>query len=217
MVKQLIKGFKDFKKNYFEKEKLFFDRLIKNGQEPKVMIISCSDARVDPSTIFNSRPGELFIVRNVANLVPPYKPDKGLHGVSAAIEFAVLELKVKDIIVLGHAFCGGVSALCRSCKMEQEDNEEKNENKKEFIDDWIKISRKSIMKLNLKDWPGSKQHVAERESIRNSLDNLMTFPWISELVSNNNLKIHGWWFDIENGFLWNVNKKFDEFEKLTFE
>ena len=73
------------------------------------------------------------------------------------------------------------------------------------------------MKLNLKDWPGSKQHVAERESIRNSLDNLMTFPWISELVSNNNLKIHGWWFDIENGFLWNVNKKFDEFEKLTSE
>ena len=215
MVKPLIEGFKNFKKNYFEKNKLFFDRLVKNGQKPKVMIISCSDARVDPSTIFNAKPGELFIVRNVANLVPPYAPNEGVHGVSAAIEFAVLDLKVEHIIILGHAFCGGISALCKSCKLEQEGIQGTNENNKEFIDNWVNISKNAIIKLNLKNWPGSMQHIAERESILNSLNNLMTFPWVFELVKKNNLTIHGWWFDIENGSLWNVDKKNNKFAKLV--
>ena len=215
MVTPLIEGFKNFKKNYFEKNKLFFDRLVKNGQKPKVMIISCSDARVDPSTIFNAKPGELFIVRNVANLVPPYASNEDFHGVSAAIEFAVLDLKVEHIIILGHAFCGGISALCKSCKLEQEDIQGTNENNKEFIDNWVNISKNAIIKLNLKNWPGSIQHIAERESILNSLNNLMTFPWVSELVKKNNLTIHGWWFDIENGSLWNVDKKNNKFAKLV--
>ena len=101
MVKPLINGFQNFRDNYFSKEKSFFENLIKKGQKPKVMIISCSDSRVDPAILFNAKPGELFVVRNVANLVPPYEPDEGYHGVSAAIEYATKDLLVEHIVVLG--------------------------------------------------------------------------------------------------------------------
>ena len=214
MVKPLINGFQSFRNNYFDKERKFFNRLTKRGQKPKIMVISCSDSRVDPAILFNTRAGELFVVRNVANLVPPYEPDDGYHGVSAAIEFAVRELKVKDIVILGHAFCGGITALCNACKNEIEGIQESIENKKEFINSWISISKKVILDLDLNDWPGPSQHIAEKASIRNSLNNLMSFPWISSLVSNKNLKLHGWWFDMENASLWNINQKNNKFERL---
>jgi len=214
MVKPLINGFQSFRNNYLDKDKKFFNRLIERGQKPKIMVISCSDSRVDPAILFNTRAGELFVVRNVANLVPPYEPDDGHHGVSAAIEFAVLDLKVKDIVILGHAFCGGITALCNECKNEIEGMQESNENKKEFINSWISISKKAILDLDLSDWPGPSQHIAEKASITNSLNNLMSFPWISKLVSNNNLMLHGWWFDMENASLWSVNQKNYEFERL---
>ena len=214
MVKPLIKGFQSFRNDYFDKERQFFKNLTKRGQKPKIMVISCSDSRVDPAILFNTRAGELFVVRNVANLVPPYEPDDGYHGVSAAIEFAVRDLKVKDIVILGHAFCGGITALCNECKNEIEGMQESNENKKEFINSWISISKKTILDLDLTDWPGPSQHIAEKASITNSLNNLMSFPWISKLVSNNDLMLHGWWFDMENASLWSVNQKNYEFEKL---
>jgi len=214
MVKPLINGFQSFRNNYLDKDKKFFNRLIERGQKPKIMVISCSDSRVDPAILFNTRAGELFVVRNVANLVPPYEPDDGHHGVSAAIEFAVLDLKVKDIVILGHAFCGGITALCNECKNEIEGMQESNENKKEFINSWISISKKAILDLDLSDWPGPSQHIAEKASITNSLNNLMSFPWISKLVSNNDLMLHGWWFDMENASLWSVNQKNYEFERL---
>ena len=215
MVKPLINGFQSFRNNYFDKERKFFNRLTTRGQKPKIMVISCSDSRVDPAILFNTRAGELFVVRNVANLVPPYEPDDGYHGVSAAIEFAVRDLKVKDIVILGHAFCGGITALCRACKNEIAGIQESNENKKEFINSWISISKKAILDLDLNDWPhGPSQHIAEKASIQNSLNNLMSFPWISNLVSSNNLMLHGWWFDMENASLWSVNQKNNEFERL---
>ena len=214
MVKPLINGFQSFRNNYLDKDKKFFNRLIERGQKPKIMVISCSDSRVDPAILFNTRAGVLFVVRNVANLVPPYEPDDGHHGVSAAIEYAVRDLKVKDIVILGHAFCGGIEALCNACKNEIEGIQESNENKKEFINSWISISKKAILDLDLNDWHGPTQHLAEKASIRNSLNNLMSFPWISKLVSNNNLMLHGWWFDMENASLWSVNQKNYEFEKL---
>ena len=214
MLKPLINGFQSFRNNYFDNESKFFNKLTKRGQKPKIMVISCSDSRVDPAILFNTRAGELFVVRNVANLVPPYEPDDGYHGVSAAIEFAVRELKVKDIVILGHAFCGGITALCNACKNEIEGIQESNEPKKEFINSWISISKKAILDLDLNDWPGPSQHIAEKASILNSLNNLMSFPWICKLVSNNNLTLHGWWFDMENAALWSVNQKNKEFEKL---
>ena len=215
MVKPLIKGFQSFRNDYFDKERQFFKNLTKRGQKPKIMVISCSDSRVDPAILFNTRAGELFVVRNVANLVPPYEPDDGYHGVSAAIEFAVQDLKVKDIVILGHAFCGGIAALCKECKNEKEKIEESSETKKEFINSWISISKNVILDLDLNNWPGPSQHIAEKASITNSLNNLMSFPWIYELVSRNKLTLHGWWFDMENASLWSVNQKNNEFKRLV--
>lgn len=215
MVKPLINGFQNFRDNYFSKEKSFFENLIKKGQKPKVMIISCSDSRVDPAILFNAKPGELFVVRNVANLVPPYEPDEGYHGVSAAIEYATKDLLVEHIVVLGHAFCGGISALCEICKNEKDGLDHGNSNKREFLESWIKISKQSILELDFKNWPGSTQHLAERKSIINSINNLMTFPWVSELVSNKKLELHGWWFNLENSSLWNFNHKNKCFEELV--
>ena len=115
------------------------------------MVISCSDSRVDPAILFNTRAGELYVVRNVANLVPPYELDDGYHGVSVAIEFAVRDLKVKDIVILGHAFCGGITALCNACKNEMEGMQKNTEIKKEFINSWINISKQAIIDLDLND------------------------------------------------------------------
>ena len=114
MLEFLKEGFKDFKKNYYENDKSYINKLVKSGQKPKFMVIACSDSRVDPAILFQTKPGEVFAVRNVANLVPPYSPDKGHHGVSAAIEFGVLDLKIKHIIILGHAHCGGITTLCNN-------------------------------------------------------------------------------------------------------
>ena len=214
MVKPLINGFQSFRNNYFSKEKVFFNKLIKRGQKPKIMIISCSDSRVDPAILFDTRPGELFVVRNVANLVPPYEPDEGYHGVSAAIEYAIKDLLVEHVIVLGHAFCGGISSLCETCKNEKE-GKDKNSYNREFLDSWIEISKKSISELDFNKWPGPTQHIAERNSIINSINNLMTFPWISKLVLNKNLELHGWWFDLENSSLWDLNHKNKSFERLV--
>ena len=215
MVKPLIYGFQNFRDNYFSKEKSFFENLIKKGQKPKVMIISCSDSRVDPAILFNAKPGELFVVRNVANLVPPYEPDEGYQGVSAAIEYATKDLLVEHIVVLGHAFCGGIAALCEICKNEKDGLNHGNSNKREFLESWIKISKQSILELDFKNWPGSTQHLAERKSIINSINNLMTFPWVSELVANKKLELHGWWFNLENSSLWNFNHKNKCFEELV--
>ena len=215
MVKPLINGFKHFRNNYFSKERVFFKTLLERGQKPKIMIISCSDSRVDPAILFSTKPGELFIVRNVANLVPPYEPDEGYHGVSAAIEFAVKDLKVDHIIVLGHAFCGGISELCKNCKDEKLGLDGKISNNREFLDSWIQISKKSIIDLDFDNWPGPTQHIAEKNSIINSINNLRSFPWISDLVTNNKIKLHGWWFDMENSSLWNLKHKDNKFVRLV--
>ena len=214
MVKPLISGFKHFRDNYFSKERVFFKTLLERGQKPKIMIISCSDSRVDPAILFGTKPSEWFIVRNVANLVPPYEPDEGYHGISAAIEFAVKDLKVDHIIVLGHAFCGGISELCKNCKDEKL-GFNKIANNREFLDSWIQISKKSIIDLDFDNWPGPIQHIAEKNSIINSINNLRSFPWISDLETNNKIKLHGWWFDMENSSLWDLKHKDNKFVRLV--
>ena len=117
----------------------FYSKLTKRGQKPKAIIISCSDSRVDPAILFGARPGDLFVVRNVANLVPPYQPDDGYHGISAAIEYGVRDLGVREIVVLGHAFCGGIKALCSHAQGDEQSD-------REFITPWIKIAM-PIMKV----------------------------------------------------------------------
>ena len=194
-IERLIAGFRNFREVYYDGQPEFYRSLVEKGQSPDVMVIACSDSRVNPSIIAKAEPGELFIVRNVANLVPPYKPDRSYHGTSAAIEFAVRDLGVGHIIVLGHSHCGGIRCLC-------EGNERPN--RREFIDGWMSIVDHAI-NLELK---GEKlnRHV-EKEAVKISTNNLLSFPWIKDRVVSGGLKIHGWWFDLEAGDLLSYSEK----------
>ena len=217
MVNQLVQGFKGFRESYFFKREGFFQNLTRRGQTPKIMIICCSDSRVDPAILFGARPGELFVVRNVANLIPPYKPDGKLHGVSAAVEFGVRDLNITSIVVLGHAFCGGISTLCKKIIDEKEKSAD-NENKiqeREFIDSWMDIAKPALKNVNFDDWPGDSQHKAEKLAVLNSIKNLKTFPWIKTAIKEKVLHLHGWWFDMENGALWANEGTKEEFTKLV--
>ena len=208
MVKNLIAGFSDFKKNFFGADSSLYENLAKRGQQPKTLIISCSDSRVDPATLFCARPGDLFVVRNVANLVPPYQPDDNYHGVSAAIEFGVSDLGIREIVVLGHAFCGGIKALC--CHAHGQ-----NTNSSEFITPWIKIALPVMDDFDLTAGEEYDIHEVEKAAIINSIGNLLTFPWIRDLVELGTLKIHGWWFDMENGALWSYDNNTNAFYPIT--
>lgn len=188
-IDRLIAGFKSFRETYYEEQPDFYRSLVEKGQKPDVMVIACSDSRVNPSIIAKAEPGELFIVRNVANLVPPYEPDSHYHGTSAAIEFAVRDLNVEHIIVLGHSHCGGIRCLCEGHE------DAKN---REFIDGWMSIveqARDDSLKGE------AQRRNVEREAVKVSLDNLLTFPWVKRRVENGRLKLHGWLFDLEAGEL----------------
>jgi len=214
MLKFLKEGFKDFKKHYYQNDKSYIEKYVKSGQKPKFMVIACSDSRVDPAILFQTKPGEVFAVRNVANLVPPYSPDKGHHGVSAAIEFGVLDLNIKHIIILGHAHCGGITALCNNFNLETSEPPIKKI-QREFIDSWMNIAAPIMDRINFKDSSEPIQHFIEKESIKNSLQNLKTFPWIIDLVKNKKLNIHGWWFDIKSGELFCYNEEKDNFFNIN--
>ena len=217
MVQPLIDGFKNFREEYFAEGSVLFQKLVRRGQAPKTMVVCCSDSRVDPAILFGLRPGELFVIRNVANLVPAYSPDDQLHGVSAAIEFGVRDLAVSDIIVLGHAFCGGISALCKKLIEENKDghNVEKKSVDRDFLNKWVNIAKPALKEINFDDWPGNSQHEAEKKAILNSVANLKTFPWIKAAIKNKKLRVHGWWFDMENGALWGNKGSSNKFEKLV--
>ncbi|MCH7487741.1 MAG: carbonic anhydrase [Proteobacteria bacterium] len=188
-IDRLIAGFKSFRETYYEEQPDFYRSLVEKGQKPDVMVIACSDSRVNPSIIAKAEPGELFIVRNVANLVPPYEPDSHYHGTSAAIEFAVRDLNVEHIIVLGHSHCGGIRCLCEGHE------DAKN---REFIDGWMSI----VEQARDDSLKGEAQlRNVEREAVKISLDNLLTFPWVKRRVENGRLKLHGWLFDLEAGEL----------------
>lgn len=207
MVKDLINGFTNFRKNFFSDGKGFYPNLVKKEQKPKAMVISCSDSRVDPAILFGALPGELFVVRNVANLVPPYQPDEGFHGVSAAIEYGVRDLGVKEIIVLGHAFCGGIEALCSNLSGE-------SSKKREFIMPWVEIARPAVERIETKLEKSDMVRAVEQASIINSIKNLRTFPWVQSGELSNNLRVHGWWFEMEEGALWAVDNGDGDFYRL---
>ena len=215
MVTPLIDGFQQFRNNFFGEDNSFFKGLVTHGQKPKTMVISCADSRADPAILFDTRPGDLFMVRNVANLVPPYAPDEGQHGVSAAIEYGVRDLKVQHLVVLGHAFCGGIQALCAHHRSAHENGGNADAPTREFIQSWIDIASPAIQTLDLDNWQDSSQHDAERASIRNSVANLRSFPWIVEAIEAGKLEIHGWWFDMEHGALWGLDQESDKFVQLA--
>lgn len=187
----LIDGYRRFRAETWPRERARFEELAARGQRPHTMVIACSDSRVDPQMIFSAGPGELFVVRNVANLVPPYMPDAQFHGTSAAVEFAVRVLKVDRIVVMGHALCGGISALLNGAPPEVQD----------FVAGWIGIAQRARTVALRCDVPEQRQEVAEHEAVRISLDNLMTFPWVREAVAAGTLSLHGAHFGVATGRL----------------
>lgn len=191
----LVSGYGRYLKRGFVRNKETQERLAIYGQEPKVMVISCCDSRVTPEGIFHAGPGELFVVRNVANLVPPCEDDDGLHGTSAAIEFAVKALKVEHIVVLGHAKCGGVHAFRLNANAPTL--------KGDFIGRWIKLLEPAAISMacmpvdNLED----PQLAMEYAGVRQSLKNLETFSFVQAALEKGDLAVHGAWFDIGSGEL----------------
>ncbi len=188
MVQKLLDGYRRFRATTWPENSRHFETLAKNGQAPDSLVITCVDSRVDPVMIFDAAPGEMLTVRNVANLVPPYTPDDTHHATSAALEFGVRVLKVRHVIVLGHALCGGVHSLLENAA----------DDKHEFIRPWMSIAEPARA-LALQAPAAERRRSGEHEVIRLSLDNLMTFPWIAARVGDGNLKLHGAWFDIANG------------------
>lgn len=187
----LIEGYKRFRELAWPERKKLFEQLAK-GQKPETLVVACSDSRVDPQMIFDAGPGEMFIIRNVANLVPPYQPDANYHGTSAAIEFAVRVLKVKHVVVMGHAQCGGVHALLEGAPPGAED----------FVVNWMKIAEPARrMALDAHIAPELRQRFCEQCCVKLSLFNLGSFPWVAERVAAGDLKLHGAYFGVATGRL----------------
>jgi carbonic anhydrase len=187
----LLNGYHRFRAAAWLERRRLFENLADAGQQPTVMVISCADSRVDPGMIFDAGPGELFVVRNVANLVPPYAPDDAYHGTSAALEFGVRVLQVRDLLVMGHALCGGVRALLHGVPPEASD----------FIAGWIRLATPARTRALACDDGSDLQLCCEWETVKLSLTNLMTFPWVRERVEAGALRLHGAHFDIRSGAL----------------
>lgn len=193
----LIEGYRRFRGTGWGRERERWSQLAE-GQAPKVMVIACSDSRVDPAQIFDASPGEMFVVRNVANLVPPYQPDGGYHGVSAALEFAVTQLKVEEVIIMGHGFCGGCAAALTGEFSGAEPGEGG------FIAHWIDMldeARAKVRAQHSEPLDRAAFRAMEHEGVRVSLRNLRTFPWVAEREQAGALKLHGAFFAISDGVL----------------
>jgi carbonic anhydrase len=193
---QLIDGYRRFRDREWQEERDRWSELAE-GQSPKVMVIACSDSRVDPATIFDARPGEMFVVRNVANLVPPFEPDRNYHGVSAALEFAVTQLEVDELVVMGHGFCGGCAAALTG-QFDEADHGEGH-----FIAHWIEMLADAREKIRAAHPELDREAFLEMEleGVRLSLRNLMGFPWVRERVESGRLTLHGAYFAIADGVL----------------
>jgi len=195
-IQKLVDGFQRFRERHYGNDRTFFQQLVREGQAPKIMVISCCDSRVDPAIITDCDPGDLFVARNVANLVPPFETTGHYHGTSAALEFAVLGLQVKHVVVLGHARCGGIRALLQGSKSDTEPGQ--------FINPWMEIAASARSEALAAHASGSAEELeraCEQAAIRVSLKNLLTFPWVRERVQRQQLWLHGWYFDMDNGEL----------------
>ncbi len=207
-IEKLLDGYRLFHKQFFEQDNSPYQHL-RDGQSPGTLFIACSDSRTDPAIITHSDPGELFVIRNVANMVPPYQPGtESLHGVSAALEFGVCHLEIKNIIVMGHSGCAGIRALCEGISPP-------NETEQSFIEPWVNIGSKARNIAATKYTDKKAQYsCCEQEAIKLSIENLMSFPWIKNRVSSGHLQLHGWYFCIEDGSLLLLDKTTNEFSAV---
>lgn len=207
--KSLTDRYRRFRHRHFVPNADHYEELATYGQNPETMIVSCSDSRVDPETIFSAMPGELFIVRNVANLVPPYEVSGKYHGVSAAMEFAVLNLRVKNMIVMGHSGCGGVKAALDQSAAIQTDAH--------FISKWMSMlddARLNVLASHQNSTSSARQEALEKEAIKQSITNLRTFPFVKEQEDKGRLSLHGAHFDIKSGTLTVLNHSRGQFVPL---
>src|SRR5436190_23762383 len=204
---RLIDGYGAFASGRLQSEQDRYRELAEHGQTPEIMVIGCCDSRVSPEVIFDARPGELFVVRNVANLVPPYETDGKYHGVSAALEFGVGVLKVKHIVILGHAHCGGVRAYA-------EDAEPISPG--DFIGRWMSLMAPAAEKVGARGSMSRADYLErmEKASIVNTLDNLTTFPRLRKLIERGAVKLHGAYFGVAKGELAVLDRATGEFRPV---
>src|SRR5882757_129165 len=186
---QLSQGYRSFLGDRFRQERRRYEDLAESGQNPEILLIGCCDSRVSPEVIFDARPGELFVVRNVANLVPPYSPDGLYHGVSAALEYGIAVLRVKHLVVLGHARCGGIQAFASNAPTG------------DFIGKWISLLAPAAASVQSERENGDYLKRLEQASLKRSLDNLKTFPFVRAANERNGLALFGAYFDVATGEL----------------
>ncbi|HEY4199708.1 MAG TPA: carbonic anhydrase [Devosiaceae bacterium] len=203
----LLAGYANFMSGRYNREEARYRELAREGQNPSAMVIACSDSRSAPETIFDAGPGELFVLRNVANLVPPYQPDANLHGTSAAVEFAVKYLEITDLVIMGHGRCGGIHAALnpKGPVMTESD----------FIGNWMSLLAPVSEQVSRNSWmtEAERRTALERISIRHSMGNLRTFPYVRELEAAGKLALHGAWFDISTGELWVMDPETGDFTR----
>lgn len=207
-IARMLRGYREFKTGSHDSSPEKYSTLVREGQHPGAAVIACSDSRVDPAFVFRAEPGEIFMIRNVANLVPPMEEGGTFHGTSAALEYAVLGLEVPNIVVLGHAHCGGVKAMI--------DGEAMRDAGYSFVPGWVSTLAAAHRRAIATMPDASDDEIArvcERNAVLVSLENLTTFPWIRERIAAKTLKLHGWYFDLETADLEIYNAATGWFEK----
>ena len=205
----MVQRYHGWKATTYSENSAWYRRLATEGQRPRAMVISCCDSRVHVTSIFGAYPGEFFIHRNIANLVPPFEEQGDHHGTSAAIEYAVVNLKVAHIVVLGHSSCGGVEGCHEMCSGNAPELEEKSS----FVGRWMEILRPGYDRVQARD-ESDPMRALEKESVLISLENMMTFPFVRAAVESGDLSIHGLWTDIAEGELHQYDPEVDSFVQI---
>ncbi|MCP4875555.1 MAG: carbonic anhydrase [Gammaproteobacteria bacterium] len=189
-VEKLMQGYRRYRNGDYEETRPLIESLVSEGQHPEVAVVACSDSRVDPAILFQADPGDLFMVRNVANLVPPMEEEGTYHGTSAALEFAVLGLGVKHILVLGHAHCGGIKLMMEP---------DPYDSSFKFVPAWVSMlsaAHRRVLATMSHAGPEARTRACEQNAVLVSLENLTTFPWVRERIQLGDLQLHGWYVDI---------------------
>ena len=204
-MERLIEGFQRFRADYFEANRARFERLAGRPQHPRYAIVTCCDSRIDTTRVFDALPGEVFLIRNIANLVPPYEPDEHHHSTSAAIEYAIRVLKVGQFVVLGHAGCGGIQALLDPPVPPTD-----------FINLWLEMAASARDRTLGKEGLSreERQRYCELEALKSSWTNLLSFPWLRARVDDGSLQVDALHLDLEHGKLLLYDRQCDSFEEV---
>lgn len=197
-LRNIKQGYESFRKKYILEDASLMRRLAEQGQHPEIMVVSCCDSRVDPALLLQCDPGDLFVIRNVANIVPPFEGDEAHHGTSAALEFGICYLNIKHLIILGHSQCGGVHALLNRQDLKQDD----------FLSNWLSL-------IKMEAHPVTDLDVYAKEALTISYQNCLTFPWLKKKIAEQTLMIHLWFFEIKEGIIYAYNMDTGAFAPLT--